>query len=96
MEAGVMQEIRKTLMDHSSVERMLRDLHQVPIFTPFYLAQGTGLVLCLCHRRSVDLDFFLGENFNEESVLQKMQHLEGFALVAREPGTIYITIRTHA
>jgi hypothetical protein len=43
--------------------------------------------------RSIDLDFFLGEDFNEDSLLQKLQHLEGFALVAKEPGTIYANIR---
>jgi len=77
----------------AEVERTLRDLHTLPILTPFYLAGGTGLALRLGHRRSVDLDFFLGEDFNEDSVLQKLQHFEGFALAAKEPGTIYANIR---
>src|ERR1700722_1041919 len=76
-----------------AVERTLRDLHNVPILASFYLAGGTGLALRFGHRRSVDLDFFLGEDFNEDSVLQKLQHLEGFALVAKEHGTIYANIR---
>jgi hypothetical protein len=75
------------------VEQTLRDLHNVPILTSFYLAGGTGLALRLGHRRSVDLDFFLGEDFNEDPVLQKLQHLEGFTLVAKKPGTIYANIR---
>jgi hypothetical protein len=77
----------------AGVERTLRDLHNVPILTSFYLARGTGLALRLGHRRSVDLDFFLGEDFNEDYVLQKLQHLKGFALIAKEPGTIYANIR---
>ena len=77
----------------AGVERTLRDLHTVPILTSFYLAGGTGLALQLGHRRSVDLDFFLGKDFNEDSLLQKLQHLEGFALAAKEPGTIYASIR---
>ena len=77
----------------AGAERTLRDLHNVPILTSFYLAGGTGLALRLGHRRSVDLDFFHGENFNEDSVLQNLQHLEGFALAAKEPGTIYASIR---
>jgi nucleotidyltransferase AbiEii toxin of type IV toxin-antitoxin system len=77
----------------AGVEQTLRDLHDVPILASFYLAGGTGLALRLGHRRSVDLDFFLGEDFNEDSALQKLQHLEGFALVAKEPGTIYANIR---
>lgn len=78
---------------NADVEQTLRDLHNVPILKSFYLAGGTGLALRLGHRRSVDLDFFLGEEFNEDSMLQKLQHLEGFALVAKEPGTIYANIR---
>jgi hypothetical protein len=77
----------------AGVERTLRDLHDVAILTSFYLAGGTGLALRLGHRRSVDLDFFLGEDFNEDYVLQKLQHLKGFALIAKEPGTIYANIR---
>ncbi len=77
----------------SGVEQTLRDLHNVPVLTPFYLAGGTGLALRLGHRRSLDLDFFLGEDFNEDSLLQKLQHLERFALVAKQPGTIYANIR---
>jgi len=37
----------------AEVERTLRDLHTLPILTPFYLAGGTGLALRLGHRRSV-------------------------------------------
>ena len=77
----------------AEVELTLRDLHSLPILTPFYLAGGTGLALRLGHRRSVDLDFFLGEDFNEDSVLQKLQHLEGFDLTAKAPGTVYASIR---
>jgi len=76
-----------------AVERTLRDLHNVPILASFYLAGGTGLALRLGHRRSVDLDFFLGEDFNEDYILQKLQSLEGFALLTKEPGTIYANIR---
>ena len=68
----------------AGVEPTLRDLHNVPILTSFYLAGETGLALRLSHRRSVYLDFFHGENFNEDSVLQKLQHLEGFVLAAKE------------
>lgn len=76
-----------------NVLQALHELQQIPILTRFYLAGGTGLALYLGHRRSVDLDFFLGEDFNEDSVLQRLQRIEGFALVAKEPGTIYANIR---
>jgi Nucleotidyl transferase AbiEii toxin, Type IV TA system len=77
----------------AGVERTLRDLHNVPILTSFYLAGGTGLALRLGHRRSLDLDLFHGEHFNEDSVLQKLQHLEEFTLASKEPGTIHASIR---
>jgi Nucleotidyl transferase AbiEii toxin, Type IV TA system len=77
----------------ANVERTLGDLQQLPILARFYLAGGTGLALQLGHRRSADLDFFLGEDFDEDTVLQKVQHLEAFALVEKKPGTIYANIR---
>jgi Nucleotidyl transferase AbiEii toxin, Type IV TA system len=76
-----------------NVERVLGDLQQLPILARFYLAGGTGLALQLGHRSSADLDFFLGEDFDEDTILQKVQHLEAFALVAKRPGTIYANIR---
>lgn len=75
-----------------NVEQTLRDLQQVPLATRFYLAGGTGLALQLGHRRSVDLDFFLAEDFDVEIVVQKIQQLEGFSLVSKTPGTLYATI----
>ena len=77
----------------ASVERTLNNLQHVPIVARFYLAGGTGLALQFGHRRSVDLDFFLSEDFNEDNVLQKVQHLEGFSLVSKEPGTIYAHVQ---
>jgi hypothetical protein len=74
------------------VEHTLRDLYQNSLVTPFYLAGGTGLALHLGHRRSVDLDFFSRESFNEEALLQKIQSLREFSLVAKEPGTLHAHI----
>jgi len=77
----------------ADVEQSLRDLQQVPMLAPFYLAGGTGLALYLGHRRSVDLDFFLTEPFNEDSLIQKLQHLTGFGLASKESATIHATVR---
>jgi hypothetical protein len=74
------------------VEHTLRDLHESSLLTPFYLAGGTGLALHLGHRRSVDLDFFTSETFNEDSLLKKVQTLRKFSLVAKEPGTLHAQI----
>lgn len=81
---------RETIGD--SVERALRDLQSVPVAARFYLAGGTGLALELGHRRSVDLDFFLSEEFDVELIVQKIQQLEGFALVSKSPNTLYANI----
>jgi hypothetical protein len=78
---------------NGTIEQLFRDLRQVPLLAPFYLAGGTGLALHLGHRRSVDLDFFLAEHFNEDSLIQKLQHLKGFALVSKESATIHATVR---
>ena len=74
------------------VEQTLDALQEVPIAARFYLARGTGLALQLGHRRSVDLDFFLSEDFDVEFVVQQIQGLRQFALVSKSPGTIYANI----
>jgi hypothetical protein len=59
----------------------------------FYLAGGTGLALQFGHRLSLDLDFFAKEQFDEETLLQRVQTLDGFALVAKAPHTLHATIQ---
>jgi hypothetical protein len=76
----------------TGVAQTLRDLRQSSTLTPFYLAGGTGLALRLGHRRSVDLDFFTLEPFNEEALIQNVQNLKEFSLVAKEPGTLHAHI----
>lgn len=70
------------------VAHTVSELQKIPAAARFYLAGGTGLALQLGHRRSVDLDFFLAEDFDVEPLLQKIQQLEGFSLVSKSPGTI--------
>jgi hypothetical protein len=69
---------------------VLRDAH---LLDHFYLAGGTGLALQLGHRLSLDLDFFSKEQFDEEMLLQRVQSLDGFALVARAPYTLHATVQ---
>lgn len=77
----------------ANVERALHGLETIPTVARFYLAGGTGLALHLGHRRSVDLDFFLAEDFDVEAVLQHVQPLKGFSLVSKSPGTIYANVQ---
>ena len=57
-----------------------------------YLAGGTGLALQFGHRLSLDLDFFSPEHFDEDALLQRLQRLSGFALLAKAPYTLHTTI----
>lgn len=77
----------------AGVEDTLDQPREIPILAPFYLADGTGLALHLGHRHSVDLDLFLAEEFDEDAILQKVQHVKEFALVEKRPGTIHSHIR---
>jgi hypothetical protein len=71
------------------IVQTLSDLHQSSVLTDFYLAGGTGLALRLGHRRSADLDFFTPETFQEDTLIQRVQNVAGFRLVAKEPGTLH-------
>jgi hypothetical protein len=77
----------------ASTETTLRALRDTDIVNRFYLAGGTGLALQFGHRLSLDLDFFSPDLFNEEVLLQRVQALDGFSLVARAPHSLHVTLR---
>jgi len=70
----------RTLRDRS----FLRDV---------YLAGGTALALRFGHRLSVDLDFFIPELFDEESLLARIQAMPDFSLAAKAPSAIHAVIQ---
>ena len=72
----------------ASTETTLVALRNAQLLDRFYLAGGTGLALQFGHRLSLDLDFFAHDHFDEESLLQRIQALAGFALVAKAPYTV--------
>ncbi|MGA2570056.1 MAG: nucleotidyl transferase AbiEii/AbiGii toxin family protein [Terracidiphilus sp.] len=76
----------------ASTDATLRALKGVQLLDGFYLAGGTGLALQFGHRLSLDLDFFSAEHFDEDALVQRMQALAGFALVAKAPQTIHATV----
>jgi hypothetical protein len=76
----------------ASTETTLRALRDAKIVDHFYLAGGTGLALQFGHRLSLDLDFFAGEHFDEEALLQRVQRLVDFSLVSRAPYTLHATL----
>ena len=71
----------------------LGGLHRASVLSGFYLAGGTGLALYLGHRRSVDLDFFSAEPFHEDALLQKVQALPRFSLIAKSKETLHGHVR---
>ncbi len=77
----------------SSTEKSLHDLSAGSILSSFYLAGGTGLALQFGHRISEDLDFFGRELFDEEALIQRIQQMLGFSLVAKAPSTAHVTIQ---
>ena len=76
----------------ASTEATLCSLRDAHLLERFYLAGGTGLALHFGHRLSLDLDFFAPEQFNEESFVQQLQMLEGFALATIAPYTLHATL----
>jgi hypothetical protein len=77
----------------ASTEASLCALRDARLLDRFYLAGGTGLALQFGHRLSLDLDFFAKEQFDEEMLLQGVQALDGFALVAKAPHTLHATVQ---
>ena len=75
-------------------EDALCALHDLAIPDGAYLAGGTGLALHFGHRRSVDLDFFVSEAFDEDRLLQRIRPMPGVVVVARAPQTLHLTIQS--
>jgi hypothetical protein len=76
----------------ASTEATLCVLRDANLLTNAFLAGGTGLALRFGHRLSLDLDFFAPEHFDEDALLQRLQRLSGFALVAKASYTLHTTI----
>lgn len=73
-------------------ERTLLDLRQKLILEGFYLGGGTGLALHFGHRRSIDLDFFSADLFNEDDLLRKVEQMKDVSLVEKHKYTLHAGI----
>lgn len=58
----------------------------------FYLAGGTGLALHCGHRRSVDLDLFSEQAFDEEALLAELRPLKPFSVIAKAKQTLHVHV----
>ena len=72
------------------VVRTARTLGSLPTLRSFYLAGGTALALYLGHRRSVDLDFFNAQPFDEEALIAALGQLPELAVISKSPQTVYL------
>ncbi len=75
-----------------AVERTLGELDRASVLASFYLAGGTGLALHLGHRRSIDLDFFTGEPFDPDTILNKVQRLTPLLVIGKSVETLHVHI----
>jgi len=64
----------------------------IDVIRNFYLAGGTALALHLGHRRSVDLDFFSAQSFNEDVLIAAVQNLPSLSVLSKSPQTIYLEL----
>lgn len=63
-------------------------LGETPEVAPFYLAGGSSLALQLGHRVSVDLDFFSPQEFDAESLSERIETIGGFVVEQRGKGNL--------
>ena len=68
----------------------LRILESLPqsIISGFYLAEGTALALQIGHRCSNDLDFFTGQDFNNDVLKVQLNQVGKFQLFQDAQGTV--------
>jgi predicted nucleotidyltransferase component of viral defense system len=82
----------KEILPASSNEILVTLVPILP-FSQFYLAGGTGLALMLGHRLSRDFDFFSPGLFNEDELIQKIQSLLDFTIVAKSEHTLHLIVK---
>ena len=58
----------------------------------FYLAGGTALALHLGHRRSIDLDFFSAQPFDEDRLIAAVQALPEFSVLSKSTQTVHLHV----
>ncbi|MGI9102196.1 MAG: nucleotidyl transferase AbiEii/AbiGii toxin family protein [Terriglobales bacterium] len=69
-----------------------RRLARIEALRNFYLAGGTALALHLGHRRSVDLDLFTAQVFNEDQLIAALKGFPGLSVLSKSPQTVYLHI----
>ena len=73
-------------------KKLLALLGQKGVIDGFYLAGGTGLALCLGHRKSIDFDWFSKDNFDSQHLRRKLAQLGKIIVRGEEKGTLDLTL----
>jgi predicted nucleotidyltransferase component of viral defense system len=75
-----------------AVAKTVETLGAVPALRDFYLAGGTALALYLGHRRSVDLDFFCPQPFNEDALIASLRRVPDLVVISKSPQAVYLHV----
>ncbi len=73
-------------------QKTLAALAAQAVLEPFYLAGGTALALQRGHRRSVDLDFFGEDVYNEDHLLRSLENLAGIKVISKSTETLHLHV----
>ncbi len=76
----------------SEQSRLLAAIGKFKYIKDFYLAGGTALNIQLCHRLSVDFDFFSERPLNSNKIIEESSHDAPVKVIGMEKGTLHLKI----
>lgn len=68
---------------------LLKQLMLLPVLEPFFLVGGTALALQLGHRKSIDLDLFTPQPFNNSTLLETLAAKFTISIELEEPNMLW-------
>ena len=68
--------------------RLFETLSSQSFITDFYLAGGTCLALQIGHRRSIDFDFFITDDFDTSTIINRLAQIGSYQRDNEEKNTI--------
>ncbi len=79
--------LQKEAVDSNTLA-LIKKLQSKEYLKDFNLAGGTALALYMGHRKSIDIDLFIERDFNEQSILEKLESDFNFILDYQEKNTL--------
>lgn len=80
-----------TVVDSETLE-LLKTLMQADYFREFRLVGGTALALQIGHRKSLDLDLFIGDDFDTDATASELRKIGEVRIIAERRNTLNLTI----